>query len=293
MFIETAIARGNAQAAYPDPSSWVFDMFPQANAAEKSFGDLLAKRMAVFERLISKLGETNLEDGLRQIAVGQEIRRMERDIRSALETILDKKRVLEPVEALWEGDNYSGVHSVDVAIASLFLGASSYYRGNMDGLVDVGIAGLFHDVGKGKNIELFSKKGYFTDDEREEMKKHPVYSVNTIKNALRGMPADRKTAIMMYVLEHHENWDGTGYPLGLKGSRISHGGQILRLTDSLEAGTSLARSARYNGTAKTKEGIMADIKSKSGMFYSPYLVGRLEQGYQGYVARHQVLRKVS
>ncbi|MBU0536470.1 MAG: HD domain-containing protein, partial [Nanoarchaeota archaeon] len=90
-------------------------------------------------------------------------------------------------------------------------------------------------------------------------------------------------AVLRGIEEHHENWDGTGYPFGYKRDEISKAAQVIRIADSMESGTSIIRAAMYNGRAKNQSDIMQDISSKSGTWYSPYFVRVLQRGFDQYM----------
>lgn len=95
---------------------------------------------------------------------------------------------------------------------------------------------LLHDVGKSKiPEEILFKPGRLTKEEFEIMKKHSIYSeqiyINIMKNS--DKPGIRKKAkIIRY---HHENYDGTGYPDGLKGDEIPVLSRIITIADIFEA----------------------------------------------------------
>jgi HD-GYP domain-containing protein (c-di-GMP phosphodiesterase class II) len=107
-------------------------------------------------------------------------------------------------------DEYVVEHSVNVAILVAFLGNRMSY--NINQLYDIVAAALIHDIGR-KN----------TPDERSE---HVKYGFEAMRK-LRGLSLH--SSIVCY--EHHENYDGTGYPRKLKGSSISEYSRVVRLAD--------------------------------------------------------------
>lgn len=91
-------------------------------------------------------------------------------------------------------------------------------------------AAALHDIGKvGMRNDILFKAGTLTLDEREEAKRHALIGGELLKK----FPLFEKGAI--YVRHHHERWDGTGYPDGLKGEAIPLGARILTVADSFQA----------------------------------------------------------
>jgi len=97
-----------------------------------------------------------------------------------------------------------------------------------------------HDIGKvGVSDRILLKPGRLSDQEFEEMKRHTVYGRDTIRAAERNLG---NTSFLRIAREiaytHHERWDGSGYPEGLKGEQIPVPGRLMALADSYDALTS-------------------------------------------------------
>src|SRR5579884_2555436 len=92
------------------------------------------------------------------------------------------------------------------------------------------VAALLHDIGKiGVPDSILKKPGKLTEEERALMNKHPEYSWSI----LRLFPGLEEASL--FALHHHESYDGTGYPGGLKGEEIPLGSRIVSIVDAFDA----------------------------------------------------------
>ncbi len=129
-------------------------------------------------------------------------------------------------------DDYTFVHSVNVAVLVTSLAQSMGYPD--DKLLEIGIGGLLHDIGKMKIPEqILNKPSKLTDTEFAIIKRHPELGVEQILGK-KGISDISKKII----LQHHERYNGTGYPLGLTGERIHEVGLISAVADVYDALTS-------------------------------------------------------
>lgn len=122
---------------------------------------------------------------------------------------------------------------------------------------------LLHDIGKvGVPDSILNKPGPLTDDEWVIMRKHPVYAYQM----LYPIAYLRPSLDIPYC--HHEKWDGTGYPRGLKGLEIPLSARIFSVVDVYDALT----SDRPYRKAWKKEATLAYIREKSGTHFDPEIV---------------------
>ncbi|MFW5500005.1 MULTISPECIES: HD-GYP domain-containing protein [unclassified Maridesulfovibrio] len=142
-------------------------------------------------------------------------------------------------------DEYTYTHSINVNLYSLLLGkALGLQREDLEML---GIAALFHDVGKGRiPNKVLNKPGKLTDSEYEVMKSHSSKGLEVLKG-VEGL--DR--AVLRGVFEHHERFDGNGYPSGIKGDDIHPFGRIIAISDVYDALTSVRVYKKAVSPAKT------------------------------------------
>ena len=122
-----------------------------------------------------------------------------------------------------------------------------------------------HDIGKmAIHDSILNKPGALTNDEFEQMKKHCYFGYDLLKNSDRDLL--KTAAIIAY--EHHENYNSTGYPRGLKGEEIHLVSRIVALVDVFDA---LATKRVYKEIWPRDE-ILTYIKSQSGIKFDPNVV---------------------
>jgi putative nucleotidyltransferase with HDIG domain len=131
-------------------------------------------------------------------------------------------------------------------------------------------ASVLHDIGKLAVPEhIISKPGKLTPEEFEKMKIHPIVGAEILEQV------DFPYPVVPIVRAHHEKWDGSGYPNGLKGEAIPIGARILAAVDCLDA---LASDRQYRRALPLNEA-MAKVASEAGISFDPRVVGILERRY--------------
>lgn len=128
-------------------------------------------------------------------------------------------------------DNYTSGHSINVCILSLvFAKHQGYSREEMQ---IIGLGALLHDIGKVSVSEaILYKFGPLRENELMEVKKHVVEGVRILKYS------DLNDEVLDIVAQHHERYDGSGYPNGLRNKRISPYAKIVAISDVYDAMTS-------------------------------------------------------
>jgi putative two-component system response regulator len=127
-----------------------------------------------------------------------------------------------------------------------------------------------HDIGKvGIADRILLKPGRLTDEEFAEVKKHTLYGWNALKSANRHIGSDSFLRLAAEIaLTHHERWDGTGYPRGLKGEAIPLPGRLMALADVYDA----LISRRVYKPALSHAEAVAVIAGETGRHFDPGLV---------------------
>jgi len=123
-------------------------------------------------------------------------------------------------------------------------------------------AGFMHDIGKIVIDEnILNKKGILSEEEKRAMQRHPAVGYR-ILNLF-----DDTLDLAEGVLNHHENWDGSGYPKGIKGKEIPKLARIIAVAEAYDSMTN-----NLNKYAKSKEEAIQEIKRKSGEKFDPKIV---------------------
>ncbi|PYX46576.1 MAG: hypothetical protein DMG79_16005 [Acidobacteria bacterium] len=132
-------------------------------------------------------------------------------------------------------------------------------------------AALLHDIGKLAVPEhIISKPGRLTPEEFEKMKIHTLVGAEILERVRFPYP------VVPIVRAHHEKWDGSGYPMGLKGAEIPIGARILSAVDYLDA---LASDRQYRRALPLRE-VMQKLGAESGKSFDPVVVDVLQKRYQ-------------
>lgn len=173
---------------------------------------------------------------------------------------MSRELILVLVAALEARDSYTKHHSERVAAYAQLLARQL----QIDPLkrANIARAGILHDIGKiGVPEDILTKPGRLTPEERQKMQNHPQYSFDII----REVPTYAQAGITEAVLQHHERWDGQGYPQGLIGEDICIEAQILAVSDAFDAMT----SNRVYRRALSLEQALAEVERGAGSQFSP------------------------
>ena len=151
-------------------------------------------------------------------------------VENQVKLIQDNPKAFFFLSNLGAHDYYTYTHSIGVASYSIAYFIADKSCSESD-LIDIGQGSLLHDVGKAKiPWDIINKKDGLTEDEWLRLKQHPALGDAILKNA--GMT--NKT-ILAATRHHHENYDGSGYPDGLKGDSIPLVAQIVGFADVFNA----------------------------------------------------------
>ena len=212
------------------------------------------------------------------LAAGRPVARAALDELSSVVETLIRSIVATPDAALAlhdlaVADAYTHRHSVNVCALGLLLGRTAYRRDGwtdfhrrrrFDGiderLTKLGMGLLLHDIGKVVvPPEVLNKPGPLTDREWELMRTHPDVGVELLRSETFG------PLIRSVVRDHHERWDGSGYPRGLIGERITHFARVAAVADVYDA---VAADRPYKRAMPAHEAVRIVVDGSGTMFDS-------------------------
>ena len=188
----------------------------------KKIETAIARAFEQFEmRCLKDRYQIHLEElvAARTAALDQALEEIENSYRMTLKAL---------VQALETRDSETHGHSERVVTYSLRLG----YELGLDAaaLRDLELGALMHDIGKiGVPDAILRKPARLDDDEWEKMRLHPLHGQKILRNI------QFLSGAALVVAQHHEKWDGSGYPLGLRGEDISLGARIFTVVDAFDA----------------------------------------------------------
>ena len=151
-----------------------------------------------------------------------------------IDCILEEDHLNHYLLSIRDYDTCTYSHSVNVGVLSLLVARRYFGSSDRHDLRELGIGFFLHDLGKIRiNPGVVMKEGLLTDEEMTEMRRHPLYGFDILKETNQ-----LTTESKLIVLEHHEREDGRGYPYGLYGGEIHEYARICALVDMYDALTS-------------------------------------------------------
>lgn len=176
------------------------------------------------------------------------------------------KTVRTLAKAIEAKDPYMKGHSERVAELTLAL-AKEFSFSEKD-LQKLEYVALLHDAGKiGVSDEILNKPGTLSYEEYETVKQHAVLGAEILQK-IKFLSSKAP-----FVMHHHERYDGTGYPAGLKGENIPLVSRLLALADAYDAMTT---DRPFRG-ARTPEQAVAEIEQLAGTQFDPNLIGKFKK----------------
>ncbi|OIQ59145.1 Cyclic di-GMP phosphodiesterase [Moorella thermoacetica] len=155
--------------------------------------------------------------------------RIQRVVNSLLEDLLSRKDLMLNLTDIRALDDYTFAHSVNVCVLALITGLTLHY--SRSALMQLGVGALLHDIGKTcLPLSILNKPGKLTVEEYELVCRHPQCGFDILRLQEKVSLLSARVA-----LEHHERYNGSGYPRGLKGEEIHEFARITGVVDVYDA----------------------------------------------------------
>jgi len=219
---------------------------------------LIDKNISVAEDLIKEERDRTREIEIQVDLATKEIQKLNKELHSTQKEIIHVMGTIAE-----EHSKETGLHIIRVANYSFLLAKLSGM--DLKEAMLLRDVSPMHDIGKlGIPDAILNKPGRFTDEEFEKMKEHAEIGYNMLKHSKRELL--QAAAIVAH--EHHERWDGKGYPRGLKGEQIHIYGRITAIADVFDA----LASDRVYKKAWPLEKILKMFEEEKGKQFDPRLM---------------------
>jgi HD-GYP domain-containing protein (c-di-GMP phosphodiesterase class II) len=207
---------------------------------------------------------TLVQDSREKGTIG--FKQAKRAIQSIVDLMMNDEASLLGLTTLRCLDQYTHNHSVNVALLSMALGNRAGYP--KVELADLGLAALFHDLGKATiPMEVLNKPGEFTEEEWAMMRNHPTEGALSLTK-MRGI-ANLPGRMASASFEHHMNLDFSGYPKLNVSWKLSMTGRILMIADCYDAMTS---SRVYRREPMSPSKVLGFMFGKAGKSFDATLM---------------------
>jgi putative nucleotidyltransferase with HDIG domain len=194
------------------------------------------------------------------------IRKAKRLMQNAVNAIMQDESTLLGLANIKNYDEYTFNHSVNVAIYAIALGQRIGIPKKH--LSHLGMAGLFHDIGKTKiPKEILNKSGKLSSQEWTMMRAHPLVGAEIVMRMKEW--GELSTRLIDAAFEHHLKYDLTGYPRLTRKRKITLFGRIVTIADFYDA---LVRPRVYNRFPYVSEKILGLMLERSGKDFDPAIV---------------------
>lgn len=181
------------------------------------------------------------------------------------ESSIMRSRIIDViVNILFEKNKREQNHSQRVSEISSAIAAEMYLDNETS--QQIKLAGLLHDIGKiGISKEILNSSGKPSAEDWTQIKKHPEIGYRILSST------NEFSDIAVFVLDHHERWDGTGYPNGLKGECIPLAARIISIAEAFDAMTSGGAYKECIGEKEAEE----ELRNGAGKQFDPEIVSIL------------------
>ncbi|CUH95748.1 hypothetical protein P22_1828 [Propionispora sp. 2/2-37] len=164
-----------------------------------------------------------------QVGKGVDLSKVKSIVSDMINQLGQKREIMVHFIDIRRKQDYMFTHAVNTCLLSVMTGIAMGYNDTQ--LEELGLAAMLHDIGKIKFSPNLSQRypRRLTEAEKEEYRQHPFYTLELLKdNPLLN------TNILNACFQHHERWNGSGYPMGLEGDVINEYAQIISVADAYD-----------------------------------------------------------
>ena len=248
--------------------------------ASASIKEEKAKAIASKSKLVNNVEKALSFDVKNAVTMNIVLNETKRSVGGIVESMLRNPEAMRLVDSIREYDNYSYKHAVDVCVLMIAFGRELHLP--KEDLIELGIGGLLHDIG-----EVSPKEG-----KQAGMKNIAMFSIykSHVEDGVAMLAnSPYSNIVKTIVAEHHEHYDGTGYPNGLccieknphkyvhipvsKTQSISMYGRMIAIVDNYVSLT----SGRSNPSPIVPSEAMSYIRKKAGTYFDPVLCDAFSQ----------------
>ncbi|MFI5311047.1 MAG: HD-GYP domain-containing protein [Gemmatimonadales bacterium] len=208
------------------------------------------------------------KDVMSSVRMGQgpNLKKIKRVVQGIVDHILADETSLVGLTTIRDYDDYTFTHSVNVCIFAVALARRLGLTRIQ--LYDIGLAALFHDIGKSRvPIEVLNKADMLSDDEWRQVSSHPWMGVLALFQLKEQQEFPYRSMVVAY--EHHMKRDVTGYPRGLRTKAIGFYSKIVAIADGFDAATS--RRA-YQTEPMNPAAVLAEMRDNARRGMDPVIV---------------------
>ena len=238
------------------PGVYIDDKFSEEAKVEEVI------RPEVKKAALRLVSEVFIQAAKDDVVASEEEAEFRRQITMIVDAVLDKRDVMDSLVAVKTYDDYTFFHSANVAVMSGIIGAKMHLsRIELDDLVT---AGFLHDIGKVFiDPDIINAPRKLTDEERVLMMDHPRLGYDFLAEEYNF-----SLGVLQGVYQHHEWYNGDGYPRRIRGENISLLARILKVADVYDAMT----GKRSYHDPYLPSDVLEYIMGRSGMEFDPDVV---------------------
>ncbi len=243
----------------------VFDVSPPVESEDDQKTRTQAKEGAkrTYAQSVSATKEV-----MNSVRMGQSpnIKKVKRVVQGIVDSILADETSLIGLTTIRDYDDYTFTHSVNVCIFSVALGRRLGLTRLQ--LYDIGLAALFHDIGKSRvPLDVLNKPDLLSDEEWRLIASHPWLGVLALFQLKEQTEFPYRSMVVAY--EHHMKRDVTGYPRGLRTKAIGFYSKLIAVADGFDAATS--RRA-YQAEPMNPAAVLAEMRDSARRGMDPVIV---------------------